>query len=100
MSLSRRGFLKSLLAVAATLSVPASAVRLVAARALALPEGAIVELDPGHGVYVVKTGGGFLPLDGRTVSRSDYAALFATIGAAYGQGCGDGETFTVPDLRR
>jgi microcystin-dependent protein len=41
--------------------------------------------------------GGFLPADGRLLSISEYAALFAIIGTTYG---GDGQTtFALPDLR-
>ena len=41
---------------------------------------------------------GWLLCDGRTVSRTTYAALFAVIGATYG--AGDGKTtFALPDLR-
>lgn len=41
---------------------------------------------------------GFLLCDGGAVSRAGYAALFATIGTAYGAGNGS-STFNVPDLR-
>ena len=41
---------------------------------------------------------GWLPCDGREVSRTDYAALFAAIGTAYGEGDG-AATFALPDLR-
>jgi microcystin-dependent protein len=41
---------------------------------------------------------GYLECNGAEVSRADYAALFAVIGAAFGPG--DGETtFKLPDLR-
>jgi PKD repeat protein len=40
---------------------------------------------------------GWLLCDGRSVSRADYAALFAAIGTTYGSS--DGATFKVPDLR-
>lgn len=41
---------------------------------------------------------GWLPADGRLVSRSLYASLFAAIGTTYG--AGDGSTnFALPDLR-
>lgn len=41
---------------------------------------------------------GFLVCDGREVSRTTYAALFAVIGIAYGTPSG-GTTFVLPDLR-
>ena len=41
---------------------------------------------------------GWLLCDGRTVSRTTYAALFAVIGTAYGAGDGSA-TFTLPDFR-
>lgn len=42
--------------------------------------------------------GGWLPCDGRAVSRTAYAALFRVIGVNFGQGDGR-STFTLPDLR-
>lgn len=39
----------------------------------------------------------WLPCDGRLVSRTVYAALFAAVGSIYG--AGDGTTFKIPDLR-
>ena len=42
--------------------------------------------------------GGYLPCDGAAVSRTTYAALFATIGVGWGVGDGS-TTFNVPDLR-
>lgn len=41
---------------------------------------------------------GWLLCDGRTVSRTTYAALFAVIGTAYGAGDGSA-TFNLPDFR-
>jgi microcystin-dependent protein len=41
---------------------------------------------------------GWLNCTGQAVSRTDYAALFAVIGTAYGTGNGS-TTFNVPDLR-
>lgn len=41
---------------------------------------------------------GFLLCDGTAVSRTTYAALFATIGTAYGVGNGS-STFNLPDMR-
>ena len=42
--------------------------------------------------------GGWLLCDGRTVSRTTYAALFAVIGATYGAGDGN-TTFALPNLQ-
>lgn len=41
---------------------------------------------------------GWLNCDGAAISRSTYAALFATVGTAYGVGDGS-TTFNVPDRR-
>ncbi|WP_311274791.1 tail fiber protein [Methylobacterium sp. WCS2018Hpa-22] len=41
---------------------------------------------------------GWLPCDGRAVSRADYSALFAVIGTTWGNGNGS-TTFNIPDLR-
>lgn len=41
---------------------------------------------------------GWLPCDGRTVSRSDYAELFDVIGETFGDGDGS-TTFNVPDMQ-
>lgn len=41
---------------------------------------------------------GWLPCDGRALSRSVYAALFAAIGTTWGPGDGS-TTFNIPDLR-
>lgn len=41
---------------------------------------------------------GYLPCDGRAVSRTTYATLFSRIGVAYGPGNGS-TTFNLPDLR-
>ncbi len=40
---------------------------------------------------------GWLPCDGRTVSRTEYNALWLAIGATYG--APDGSTFSIPDYR-
>ena len=41
---------------------------------------------------------GWLPCDGRAVSRATYSALFAVIGTTWGNGDGT-TTFNIPDLR-
>jgi microcystin-dependent protein len=42
--------------------------------------------------------GEWLPCDGRSVSRSTYAALFSLVGTSHGRGDGS-TTFALPDLR-
>lgn len=58
-----------------------------------LPPGALLPYA-GSGVDPA----GFLLCDGRAVSRTTYAPLFAAIGTAYGAGDGS-STFNIPDLR-
>lgn len=41
---------------------------------------------------------GYLICDGRTISRTEYAALFAAIGTTWGSGDGS-TTFNIPDMR-
>jgi len=41
---------------------------------------------------------GWLPADGRIISRTSYASLFAAIGTTYGAGDGS-TTFQIPDMR-
>jgi microcystin-dependent protein len=43
-------------------------------------------------------GGPWLPMDGRAVSRTQYAALFAALGTVWGAGDGS-STFNLPDMR-
>ena len=58
-----------------------------------LPTGALVDFAGQSAPN------GFLPCDGRKVSRAIYAALYAVIGTLYGAGDGS-TTFTLPDFRR
>lgn len=55
---------------------------------------------PGHIDYTARTTApaGWMACDGRTLSRSVYASLFAAIGTTYGAGDGS-TTFNIPDLR-
>jgi len=59
---------------------------------LTLPSGTLVDyagtVEPS----------GWMLCDGRAVSRTDYASLFAAIGTAYGIGNGS-TTFNIPDFR-
>jgi hypothetical protein len=41
---------------------------------------------------------GWLECDGSSLSRTSYAKLYAVIGTTYGDGDGDGKTFSLPDL--
>ena len=79
---------------------------------LTVKAGAALAMEAGAaltGLPVVPTGmvapfagtdapEGWLPCDGRAVSRTDYAALFAVVGTVYGAGDG-ATTFVLPDLR-
>lgn len=68
--------------------------------AVAIPASGTV-IPPGsvwmHAGSTAPTG--WLQCDGASVSRSTYSDLFAIIGTDYGNGLGDGLTFTVPDFR-
>ena len=60
--------------------------------ALLVPPGSLM-------MYIAASApGGWLLCDGGAVSRSTYAALFATIGVTYGSGNG-ATTFNLPDMR-
>lgn len=79
---------------------------------LTVKSGAALAMEAGAaltGLPVVPTGmvapfagadapEGWLPCDGRAVSRTDYAALFAVLGTVHGAGDG-ATTFALPDLR-
>lgn len=52
-----------------------------------------IKIWPGNAVPA-----GYLACDGALVSRTEYAALFAAIGTAYGEGDGT-TTFAVPNLK-
>lgn len=57
-------------------------------------------VEPGSIIYVAKNSAptGYLKANGAAVSRTAYAALFATIGTTFGVGDG-ATTFNLPDLR-
>ena len=101
--MTRRGFLKSLAALAASRAVPIPRheLRLAASTGLAIPIGTIFYAVDAHGatVHLMKTDHGFVELVGGVLSRKHYPALFDVIGTTWGKGHGDGETFTLPDLR-
>lgn len=81
-------------------SLKGSSVDLATRLAVAIPANGVI-IPPG--VVWMDTGStaptGWLQCDGSSVSRSTYADLFARIGTDYGNGLGDGLTFTVPDFR-
>jgi microcystin-dependent protein len=57
-----------------------------------LPIGTIIQWLDG----TIPTG--WLALNGQSLSRTAYAALFALYGTKYGNGAGDGLTFSLPNL--
>ena len=59
-----------------------------------IPVGVIYPFGGGNG----KVPAGYLPCDGRAVSRTQYSALFNVIGTSFGNG-DTINTFNVPDLR-
>ena len=59
-----------------------------------VPVGVIYPFGGGNN----KVPAGYLPCDGRAVSRTQYSALFNVIGTSFGNGDGN-NTFNVPDLR-
>jgi hypothetical protein len=63
----------------------------------ATPIGAVIPFA-GDGSDTMESQSGFLPCDGREVSREQYSTLFAVIGVAHGDGNGS-STFNVPDYR-
>lgn len=67
--------------------------QLAEAKASASPSAGFII---GYGAADVPTG--WLPCDGREVSRATYAALFAAIGETWGAGDGS-STFLIPDGR-
>jgi microcystin-dependent protein len=74
-----------------------------------IADGAVTQAKLNSSVTLVPTGAimpfamntapsGWLAANGSAVSRTDFAALFASIGTTYGPGNGS-TTFTLPDLR-
>lgn len=55
-----------------------------------VPIGSVIQSNVPQGL-------GYLPCDGREVSRAEYPKLFSTIGTTYGSGDGV-NTFTIPNL--
>ncbi len=63
-----------------------------------IPTGIIYPFCGEYGINYANVPAGFLACDGRAISRTTYANLFAVIGTKYGNG-DEITTFNVPDLR-
>ena len=63
-----------------------------------LPIGYVTEIidTKQHFAGIIKTDNGWIPIDGRAVSRSEYPELYRVMGKTYG---GKGNTFNLPDFR-
>lgn len=61
-------------------------------RNLGIPSGVVFPFAGTSAPY------GYLVCDGSAISRSEYSALFATLGTSHGQGDGS-TTFNLPDYR-
>lgn len=71
---------------------PTDAVRVAQLSNMGIPVGTVID-------YAGSTApDGWIICDGRAVSRTDFAALFAVVGTTFGNGDGS-TTFNVPDLR-
>lgn len=81
-----------------TLPASAALVQLIAAAAQAAALTAATPVGTIHPFAGATAPTGYLFADGRAVSRSTYAPLFAVIGTTYGAGDGS-TTFGLPDLR-
>ena len=101
---TRRGFIKSLVALAAARAVPIprAELRSIAAIGLEVPVGYILQMfDANKGiVHIIKTDHGFEELIGGVLSRERFPDLFNVIGTIYGAGLCDGATFSLPDFRK
>ena len=100
--LSRRGFIKSMLALAASRAVPIERTALIAGlrTGLLVPIGTMFYMvdKAGATVVVMKTDSGFTECHGGELHRKHFPLLFALIGTIYGAGDGQ-HTFNLPDLR-
>lgn len=100
--MNRRGFLKSLLAIAASKAIPASAAEALATNSFSIPDGTIQLFGtPEKYVHVMKVPDGWIECDGRALSRTTYAGMFELfrehgLHMSYGF---DSQTFNIPDLR-
>lgn len=92
--MNRRSFVQLCLALAGVPFLPKAASKATAPAAIPVGEPTIPV-----GAVLLKSGPlpfGWLPCDGRVVSRSQYDSLFSVIDTAYG--AGDGRTtFALPD---
>lgn len=99
-SMTRRGFIKALLALSASRAVPIPRSELLGAARMyeAFAIGTIFHmLDAQRGtVYVMVTDNGLVELEGGELRREHFPKLFDLIGYQFG---GEGETFGLPDMR-
>ena len=68
------------------------------ARRDALPDGAGLPVGGMMAFAHDRPAPGFVPCDGRSISRTDHAALFKVVGTRFG--AANSGVFSVPDLRR
>lgn len=98
--MKRRAFLAALIAAS---SVPLSPFTLRSATRKSLtspvlPTGTSIPVLTKVGMlYLIATGDGWEPCDGRAVSRAKYTELFTILAAL--QAPGASESFNLPDLR-
>jgi len=87
-------------AAAASATNAANSATTAAASATNAANSATTAATPGTVIFYAKSTppAGFLKANGAAVSRTTYAALFATIGTIFGAGDGS-TTFNLPDLR-
>lgn len=98
--MTRRGFIKALIALSASRAVPIQRTELLGAARMfdALPIGTIFAMwDAARAtVYVMVTDHGLVELEGGRLARTHYPKLFDLIGTQFG---GDEKMFALPDLR-
>lgn len=99
--MNRRGFLKSLAAFGIANAIPVKAIAAVAAQADIMPAGTIMQFLKADrtAVHAILSDDGWIPCDGRSLSREAYPALYAMLLNNYSAGGHDPATFDLPDLR-
>lgn len=99
--MTRRGFIKAMLALSASRAVPIPRSELLGAARMyeALAIGTIFTLfDQARGVvHLIVTDNGPVELEGGRLSRKHCPKLFELIGETFGKA--DNETFVLPDMR-
>lgn len=96
--MDRRSFLKGVGALFAAGTITPSIAKILV-QEYPLPDGYIFLTRDGPMIYSQE---GFLPCDGRLVSRKSYQALFQAIGYYYtdeDERCCTSELFRLPDMR-